>query len=274
MPVRAQLFILSFFVVVYLQLVGIAVALIVRAYNSHPSDQAAGHALFRAFIEWSVQVKDGIVSISRSGVGMAADAQNALRSAVGATSAEEVAADQARRRSRANCASAVPSFGVMAAQRGGSGWIIAEEDLQALDPMAEAERAFAAASQATEARAVTETARATDHLKVLYLQAQDDGRHTLEQIEQVATLIRALRDENFAIDTALCLQRGELPLQCSTALGGEGGTAGAPAGTAGGVPARSRPAGNGGTSLVGTGSALQARLAAVDAALRKKRGER
>ena len=101
------------------------------------------------------------------------------------------------------------AFGSLAPTRastgGAGGWIPSPElNLEEyVDPMREAEKIFAAAAVSAEAQSIAETQKATERLKALYLAVSDARARSVGEIEQVQAVVRALRDENFAIAAAL-----------------------------------------------------------------------
>lgn len=197
---------------VYLQLIAIAVAVLLKAYASQPSDRKAALAV----LDYALARRDRLLKhgLSDLGQAMAALRLVALRQRVaraevqhgcgGVLDADASARRQERER-RMKTSSLSAAVGVNAVGGGENGWVAAGElrSDQYVDPMREAELVFGAAAASADAKSVHETYNATRVLKALYLEVSDARVAHLSEIEQVQMVVRALRDENFALSAAL-----------------------------------------------------------------------
>lgn len=206
---------LLFTFVVYLQLIGIAVAVLLRFYQMQPSDKAASFRWVQDAIGRRDELLAQAVTDARAAQTVVMSTIRARRARTHAGNAKGSPSNNSFARKRLNVSSSgAPSFGVLGARAvgdAGGGWVKDEEDDEPSDPMHEAEAAFGVAADDPAQRAVADTAMATERLKGLYIEMLDGQKRTLGKLQQVTTVVRAVRDENFALAAALKAKGVVLP---------------------------------------------------------------
>jgi hypothetical protein len=196
-PTLAVVLMVLFTFLIYLQLVGIAVAVLLRYYATQPSDERAVGRFITDFMERrDVILANALADLKAAKAALAQVLR--LRSSVKPTNDESGTGQALQRERRARMQTAAHT------KLGGSvGSWVAADDGAGTDAMTEAEAAFGLSAQTPEQRAIVETAKSTERLKALYLDLADGRQHTLGKLELVRTVVRAVRDENFALAAAL-----------------------------------------------------------------------
>jgi hypothetical protein len=198
---------------VYLQLIGIAVAILLKGYARQPSEKRAALEFIRAVIakrnevlrESLVQMRNAhavaLTMVRRwraaSGGASAAGAMEVEKAATDGFSRASIAARRSERERRSTLFNGVAD---QAWPPTAGAWELPQVPI---DPMSAAAEAFGVAAGAIEQRSIAETRAATNKLKTMYLGQADEQKRVLAGIDQVLLTVRALRDENFAIAHAL-----------------------------------------------------------------------
>ena len=152
----------------------------------------------------SSEAAPAAASASVLGLAAAEDARSAQGACGGSFVGSFVTDASSMREAAGGMAGGIGGIGGTAVGGAASGgWLVGDLIEDPEDPMKEAERAFARAAEDAGVQAVTETQSSTDHLKELYLHVLDMQQSRLEKIETVRSAICALRDENYAIASAL-----------------------------------------------------------------------
>jgi len=220
----AIILVLGFTFLVYLQLVNMAVAILVRSYSSQPSDKEAAEELVHTLASRSANLYTRSKKLSRE----MAHRANTMASKLGNSLVpQDVAGSNIscamRRASRENRSlinpevlSALQSEFRPRTAQPESGETkkhdikqrerdLNPRDLNPLvdDPISAALLAFQTEAARSDQSAVVDTQKATEHLKMLFLKLTNEQAHANEMIEVMRTAVLTLRDENFAISHAL-----------------------------------------------------------------------
>lgn len=219
-PWLGTVLVVSFTFLIYLQLIGIAVAVLLRCYMKQPSDKRASGEWIEKVIEQRNALIANVLSEIGAARAKASAARDRVADKVGGRHGSPTNAGGSRRGRRVAVGGAGGRGSLMPGAAGGMGWITAESSMtRDRDPMSEAEGAFMEVAQTTEQKAVAETVKATERLKALYLEVADGQSKTMASLEQVRTVIRAVTDENFAIAAALRAKGVALPTEQDPTVG-------------------------------------------------------
>lgn len=211
-PTLAVILVLSFTFLIYLILVNMAVAVLVRSYSSQPSEAQAAEELIGRLSTRSAELFLRSADLAREALTKGRTVASAL---VAGREAEGVALDSSVL--DALTADALKPRGAgrgsLAFQRGSlvppppaPPKVLADAPVDADDPIIAAQRAFSTEAESTSQLGVIDTKSATERLKLLYLRLTDEDALTNEMIETVRTAVHALRDENYALTHALAAE--------------------------------------------------------------------
>ena len=215
--ILGTIFVVSFTLVVFIVVLGIGVAILLRHYSAQPSQKKEAVEFVQAIIDRrnraigtrKEDVKKVYAALSKALANAVQEAKGRVAKRGRGNIKPETSFVKAQKK-----LAAIDNRALAAAQRTvgdsadaeGGGWVSSEpvygSDLAA-DPMREAEIAFGHHADSIEQRAIAKSQLVTDSLKKMYLDMADLQRKHVDQIAQAAEVVRALRDENFAIAHAL-----------------------------------------------------------------------